>query len=104
MLGHDWPGNVRELEHLIARLVIFSDPSTEAISASDVQRHLFQTKKLDRDTVLDREMDKGFDLEALLTEIQWHYANRAGQMGSHLGRSGQKKKDSRRRKSLLNRK
>lgn len=77
LLRHDWPGNVRELEHLIARLVIFSDPSTDEILASDVHRHLFQTSKDSRDSILGREMDSGFDLEAIIREVQWHYVRRA---------------------------
>jgi DNA-binding NtrC family response regulator len=82
LLAHDWPGNVRELEHLIARLVIFTDPNSEQVGADDVQKHLFTSTQQERKGLLDRELNSSFDLEGVLQEIRWHYVHRAAQMTS----------------------
>jgi DNA-binding NtrC family response regulator len=77
LLQHDWPGNVRELEHLVARLVIFGAPGIAEISAHEVQRHLFRAKRTAGDSVLNRPVTQGFNLDAVLREVQWHYVRAA---------------------------
>ncbi len=71
---HDWPGNVRELEHLIARLVIFSAPEKEDITADDVRRQLLPSRR--KDGILGRELSPGFRLDDVIHEVQSHYVTR----------------------------
>lgn len=82
LLAHDWPGNVRELEHLITRLVIFTDPRVEQIGADEVQKHLFTSTQREQKGLLDRELNAAFELERVLREVQWHYVHRAAEMTS----------------------
>ena len=83
LLLHRWPGNIRELYHTLLRATIWS--SSAIIEATDIQRSLLDIRK-DNASLLDRQLGKGFDLQALLDEISRHYIGRA------LQKSGNKKK------------
>jgi transcriptional regulator with PAS, ATPase and Fis domain len=83
LLLHSWPGNIRELYHTLLRATIWS--SSAIIEATDIQRSLLDIRK-DNTSLLDRQLGKGFDLQALLDEISRHYIGRA------LQKSGNKKK------------
>jgi len=83
ILLHHWPGNIRELYHTLLRAAIWSDSAI--IEAADLQRSLLDIRK-GNEGLLDRQLGKGFDLQALLDEISRHYIGRA------LQKSGNKKK------------
>jgi DNA-binding NtrC family response regulator len=77
ILKHDWPGNVRELEHLMARLVMFSDPLKTDIIGDDVRRQLsIRTGNQDKQ-IFDQDMDSSFRLDDVVLNVQWHYVHRA---------------------------
>ena len=79
LYAYDWPGNVRELEHVIARLVIFSDPLMEEIDGSAVERQFSVSTKHGRDALLDRLLDSKFKLDSVLREVELHYVRRANE-------------------------
>ena len=83
LLSHDWPGNIRELYHTLLRAVIWSNSPT--IKADDIQRSIVQIARKN-ESVLDRPLSNGFDLQRLLDEISRHYIIKAFE------KSGQKKK------------
>lgn len=83
LLSHNWPGNIRELYHTLLRAAIWS--SSAIIEAADIQRSLLDIRK-SNESLLERSLGKGFDLQALLDEISRHYIGRA------LQKSGNKKK------------
>lgn len=83
LLAHDWPGNIRELYHTLLRAVIWSNSPT--IKPEDIQRSIVQIARKNQ-SVLDRPLGNGFDLQQLLDEISRRYIDRA------MEKSGQKKK------------
>lgn len=83
LLAHDWPGNIRELYHTLLRAAIWSNSPT--IKPEDIQRSIVQIGRKN-ESVLDRPLGNGFDLQQLLDEISRRYIDRA------MEKSGQKKK------------
>jgi DNA-binding NtrC family response regulator len=70
---YDWPGNVRELEHVIARLVIFGDPSSSEITTEDVRRQLADRSPLGGRDLLNHDVGGRFKLDNIVLELQEHY-------------------------------
>lgn len=83
LLSHDWPGNIRELYHTLLRAVIWSNSPT--IKPDDIQRSIVLIARKS-ESVLERHLGNGFDLQRLLDEISCHYIVKAFEI------SGQKKK------------
>ncbi|GAA5172407.1 sigma-54 interaction domain-containing protein [Viridibacterium curvum] len=83
LLLHDWPGNIRELYHTLLRAAIWS--ASASIEAADIQRSLLYIRK-GGESLLERQLGKGFDLQTLLDDISRHYIGRA------MEKSGNKKK------------
>jgi len=76
---YDWPGNVRELEHVIARLVIFSDRGKSTIGPADVKAQLDSQQGTRHGGILHRPIGEGFSLEGMVKEVQRHYVMRAAE-------------------------
>lgn len=72
---HAWPGNVRELQNTLIRAALFAP--RESISPADVERAIIPMKP-PMDTILNRPLSGGFDIEAVLGEVMRHYLRRAG--------------------------
>lgn len=74
---HTWPGNVRELVNTITRAAIWTAAAT--ISSEDIRQALFPVSgaEAQAETVLNRSLDTGVDLQGLLGEIASHYLRRA---------------------------
>ncbi len=70
-----WPGNIRELINTLMRISIWSDGDT--ITKSDAQAALFGDTAGKTDTILNRGLGNGFDINALLGEVALHYLDRA---------------------------
>jgi DNA-binding NtrC family response regulator len=70
---YDWPGNVRELEHVIARLVIFGDPSAREITAEEVRRQLADRSSRAGRDLMNHDVGGPFKLDDIVLEIQEHY-------------------------------
>lgn len=76
ILNHRWPGNIRELRSTIQRSLLWA--SGKSITEDDMQMALFSLgENSQQDAVLNRELDKGFDLEGVLSEVAAHYIARA---------------------------
>jgi transcriptional regulator with PAS, ATPase and Fis domain len=76
-INHSWPGNIRELENTLSRIFIWSVSDT--ISDKDVRDNLFPliVNEPASDPVLDRDIEHGIDLKALVEEVEKHYLQKA---------------------------
>ncbi len=80
LLRHSWPGNVRELENTLKRAAVTA--SGARITKNDVENALFQiTKK--QNTVYDRSLGNGFNLQELLADVTRHYLTQAMKEANH---------------------
>lgn len=77
MHEHSWPGNVRELQNTLYRAVVSSDEET--ISADVMKDAILDLRlaKAQQDTVLNRPIEQGVDLQGLIDEVARHYLSRA---------------------------
>ncbi len=75
LLRHGWPGNVRELVNTLQRAVIWSEG--DLIEADDARDALLQVRTTVEQSVLDRPLGKGLDLQAVIAEVARHYLERA---------------------------
>lgn len=77
MLEHVWPGNVRELQNTLYRATVSSDE--EAISAATMKDSILDLGPAEgqHDTILDRPIEEGVDLQGLIAEVARHYLSRA---------------------------
>lgn len=73
LVSRDWPGNVRELYHSLLRASIWSVGDT--IHAEDVEACLLKYQS-GKDTILDRNILQGFELEGVISEVARHYLRR----------------------------
>lgn len=80
LIAHDWPGNVRELYHTLLRAALWSNGAV--IRLEDVCAAVLEVPHAG-DTVMDRPLRKGFDLQALLDEVARHYVVRAMHQVGH---------------------
>lgn len=76
MLQHRWPGNVRELVNTIQRAVIWSDDDSVGL---EVMREaiLVPPRTESASSVMDRPIDGGVQLEALMSSVARHYLKKA---------------------------
>jgi DNA-binding NtrC family response regulator len=74
---HDWPGNIRELANTLTRAAVWSAGAT--ITEQDVAEALLELPKPTKavDGILNRPIESGVDLPALLEEVARHYLRRA---------------------------
>jgi len=76
LLSHLWPGNVRELLNTLRRAAIWSDGVT--ITVDDVREALIYFESGEKDNkILDRPLEQGFNLTALIATVAKHYLARA---------------------------
>ncbi|SMP77897.1 regulatory protein, Fis family [Desulfonatronum zhilinae] len=89
LLAHSWPGNVRELMNTLRRAAIWSDEPT--IQAEDIQEALLPDVQFHSDKdVLNRPLDKSFDLQRLMAQVARHYLDRAlEEAGDNLTKAAQ---------------
>ena len=75
--SHSWPGNVRELQSIIRRATIFSDQPI--ISKENMQDAIQPSVNnyAGNDTILNRDLSDGFDLEGLVDEVRADYIKKA---------------------------
>jgi len=74
---HSWPGNVRELANTLTRAAVWS-PET-AITAQDISDALLElpAPRRTEETILNRQLESGIDLPALIDKVATHYLTRA---------------------------
>ena len=77
MLQNAWPGNVRELLNTLQRAAIWSDDETIGVEAIKDAIQIAPHPMTGRDTILDRPIESGIDLESLLAQVARHYIERA---------------------------
>ena len=77
ILNHHWRGNIRELVNTLTRACIWSD--REILTDEDIRDALLmRPNSIDADeTILNRDIEKGIDLQLLLVDVAKHYLNRA---------------------------
>lgn len=74
LLNHRWPGNVRELQNTLQRAAVWSIGPT--IDKRDLEEALLQLPMPD-EGILDRPLGNGFDIRAVISEVEKHYLERA---------------------------
>ncbi|GIU19406.1 sigma-54-dependent Fis family transcriptional regulator [Shewanella sp. MBTL60-007] len=67
---HKWPGNIRELKATLLRAALWS--GSDCIDEAEMQKALF-TMEDKQDSLLDREIDQGFDINDILAEVERRY-------------------------------
>ena len=77
MLQHAWPGNVRELLNTLQRAAVWSDEENISLEAIKDAILVSPQAPPDTDSILNRPLEPGVDLEALLAEVARHYIERA---------------------------
>ncbi|OIR01263.1 Nif-specific regulatory protein [mine drainage metagenome] len=77
ILQHQWPGNVRELNNTLQRAVVWNDDSV--IDEETIRNSILNlmTSNVPHDSVLDRSIDQGIQLQDILNEVGRHYIKRA---------------------------
>ncbi len=77
LLQHPWPGNVRELLNTLQRAAVWSDDETISLEAI-TDALLLSPRVLPGDqNILNRSLDSGVELEALMAQVARHYIERA---------------------------
>lgn len=74
LLRHTWPGNVRELRAVLLRAALWS--ADARINDSVIEGALL-LRRFHQTDVLNRPLGDGFNLNALLGEVERHYLERA---------------------------
>ncbi|MET0007727.1 MAG: sigma 54-interacting transcriptional regulator [Candidatus Thiodiazotropha sp. 6PLUC4] len=74
---HAWPGNIRELANTLTRAAVWSTNPT--IDEQDIAEALLElpTTTTSVDGILNRPLEPGFDLPALMEDVAKHYLRRA---------------------------
>lgn len=74
---HTWPGNIRELANTLTRAAVWSGKAT--IGGPDIADALLELPlgAQSAETILNRQIDMGVDLPALIQEVARHYIRRA---------------------------
>jgi transcriptional regulator with PAS, ATPase and Fis domain len=77
LMQHSWPGNVRELLNTLTRAVVLSTGSM--ITEEDLKDALLDTPSSapKGESILDRPLLEGFDLQELMSTVARHYLERA---------------------------
>jgi len=80
LLNHHWRGNIRELVNTLTRACIWSDQ--DIISDDDIRDALLiRPVMIDgNEYILNRNIENGIDLQALLAEVAEHYLSRVLKM------------------------
>jgi len=76
LLQHNWPGNVRELMNTLLRAAIWSDGPL--ITQEDVQEAMLPIMdNQDDQSILNRSLELGLDLQQVMGEVAGHYIHKA---------------------------
>lgn len=76
LLAHRWPGNIRELQNTLRRAAIWS--SDETLTEEDIRESLLPPAgPQGTDSILERPLGEGLDLQDLIGEVARHYLERA---------------------------
>ncbi len=83
MLQQPWPGNVRELFNTLQRAAVWSDDDSISLEAiKDAILLPPKTLKGD-DGILNRSLESGLELEALMSQVACHYIEKALEYTGH---------------------
>jgi transcriptional regulator with PAS, ATPase and Fis domain len=76
LLRHPWPGNIRELQNTLTRAMVWS--VDESLSDDDIIEALLplSSSRGSMDTILDRPLENGVDLPAIMESVAVHYLKR----------------------------
>ncbi len=76
LLQHTWPGNIRELLNTLQRAAVWSDD--EVIDLEAIKEAILLSPKAmpGEDGILNRPVDSGLELEALMAQVARHYIER----------------------------
>lgn len=75
ILKHSWPGNIRELHNTLLRASVWANGGE--ITKQDVEEALAVSLPTKQDTVLDRPLGNGLNIQDIISNVARHYLNRA---------------------------
>jgi len=76
LMRQPWPGNVRELENTLRRAAVWSEGTT--ITVDDIKDALLPALEgKQQEKILDRPLEHGIDIQALIGSVAQHYLRRA---------------------------
>ncbi len=75
LLQHRWPGNVRELSNTLLRAAVLSTGAK--ITEEDVRAAIFVAVQKQSESILNRPLGQGFDLQQVISDVARHYLQRA---------------------------
>ena len=77
MLQYSWPGNIRELSNTLLRASIWSE--NEIIEKNDIEEAFLESPNTiqKNDTILNRDLSAGLDLQGIIASVATHYLERA---------------------------
>lgn len=71
---HKWPGNIRELKATLLRAALWS--SSDGIDEAEMRQALFILEDK-QESLLDRDINQGFDINEILAEVERRYIIKA---------------------------
>ena len=76
LLDHKWPGNIMELINTLQRAILWTD--TVTIREEDMREAILEPIVQNaNETILDREIADGIDIQEIIKEVEAHYLRRA---------------------------
>ncbi len=76
MLQHSWPGNIRELLNTLQRAAVWSDDDIIGLEAIKDAVQLSPKSVSGAENILNRPVESGIELEALMALVARHYIER----------------------------
>jgi transcriptional regulator with PAS, ATPase and Fis domain len=76
MLQHAWPGNIRELLNTLQRAAVWSDDDVIGLEAIKDAVQLSPKSVPGAENILNRPVESGIELEALMAQVARHYIER----------------------------
>lgn len=76
MLQHSWPGNIRELLNTLQRAAVWSDDDDIGLEAIKDAVQLSPKLVPGAENILNRPVESGIELEALMAQVARHYIER----------------------------
>lgn len=77
MLQHSWPGNIRELLNTLQRAAVWSDDEVIGVEAIKDAIQISPRAVPVGDSILNRPVESGLELESVMAQVARHYIERA---------------------------
>ncbi len=76
LLDHKWPGNIMELINTLQRVMLWTD--TVTLREEDMREAILEPIiQNENETILNRDIEDGIDIQSIIREVEAHYLHRA---------------------------